>query len=347
MRLFLRLLILIVVLIALLVGLAFVLPDRAHVERSVTVLRPPSQIYLLLTNLRRFNDWSPWFQRDPGASYVFSGPGSGVGATLSWRSERGDVGVGRQTLAAAVPDESVTFELDFGVRGRSSARFDLVGRNGETRVTWRLDSELPLHLDERFGWNVVGRYMGLFMDRLVGPDFELGLANLKQLVERFPNVDIAGVAPQLVDLPARRFIYVAFDAGVDDAAIVRQWNGAVAQLTRFAVQNQLPVGGAPLRLTQAAQADAGRIEVALPVHYDLMADDAAVRGRELAAVRAAQLVHSGNAAERRKLVDKLRAWIVVTGLHADVLLIEEQVDGDFAQGTTRLSIPLRREGVEP
>lgn len=343
MRLFLRLLILIVVLIALLVGLAFVLPDRAYVERSVTILRPPSQIYLLLTNLRRFNDWSPWFQRDPGASHVFSGPASGVGATLSWRSERHDVGVGRQTLVAAVPDESVTFELDFGVRGRSTARFDLAGQNGETRVTWRLDSELPLHLDERFGWNVVGRYMGLFMDRLVGADFEQGLANLKQLVERFPNVDIAGVVPQLVDLPARRVIYVALDPAGDDAATLRQWTGAVAQLARFAAQNQLSVGGTPLRLTQAQQADAGRIDVALPVHYDVMADDAAVRGRELAASRVAQLVHRGDAAERRKLVEKLRAWIVVTGLQSDDLLIEEQVDGDLAQGTTRLSIPLRRE----
>ncbi len=94
MRLLLRLLGLLLVVTVLLIGLAFALPDRAHVERSITIARPQSQIYLLLTSLRRFNDWSPWFRRDPAATYVFSGPDSGVGAKLAWKSARSDVGEG-------------------------------------------------------------------------------------------------------------------------------------------------------------------------------------------------------------------------------------------------------------
>lgn len=341
MRLLLRLLGLLLVLLVLLIGLAFALPDRAHVERSVTILRPPSQIYLLLTNLRRFNDWSPWYQRDPAATYVYSGPDSGVGAKVAWKSQRSDVGEGSQTLVTAVPDQVVSFDLDFGPQRRSTARFDLSVQNGETRVVWSLDTKLPLQLDASFGWGVVGRYLGLFMDRMVGRDFEQGLSGLKQLVEQFPNVDIAGISPQLVELPARRLIYVVVDATGDEAATLRRWNAAVAQLTRFASQNRLAIGGAPLSLATSQEAGTGRFALALAANYDVMPDDTAVRGRELAAARAVQLLHRGDVATRRKAVEKLRAWAMVQGLPVDDLLVEEYVEGDLLQGATRISIPLR------
>lgn len=341
MRLLLRLLGLLFVLLVLLVGLAFVLPDRAHVERAVTIRRPPSQIYLLLTDLRRFNDWSPWYRRDPAARYVYSGPDSGVGAKVAWKSERHDVGEGTQTLIAAVPGQVVSFELDFGANGTSTARFDIAAQNGETRVTWSLDANLPLTLDERFGRGVMGRYLGLFMDRFVGADFESGLANLKQLTEQFPDVDIAGIAPQVVDGPARRLIYVVIDADADDAVTLRRWHAAVAQLTRFAAQNGLAIGGAPLSLVTSQDVSTGRFALALTAHYDVMPEDTAVRGRVLAAARAAQLLHRGDAAARRKAVEKLRAWMEVKGLRGDDLLIEEHVEGDLSEGATRISIPVQ------
>jgi hypothetical protein len=342
MRLFTRLVGFLTVLVLVLVGLAFVLPDRAHVERSITISRPSSQIFLLLTNLRRFNEWSPWFERDPSASYTFGGPDSGVGATLAWVSQHRDVGVGRQSIVAVVPDQSVTLELDFGIRGTSVARFDLHPGSGETRVTWNLDSELPLHLDERFGWNALGRYMGLFLDQMVGDDFERGLSRLKQIADGFPNVDIAGIAPQLVDLPTRRLIYTDMGEEVDAAATLRSWNTSLALLTRFAAQHGLVISGPPLGVTRWRDADAGLSEIALPAHYDVMPDDTDVRGRELPATRAALLEHSGTATERRRRVDQLRTWIQVKGLHAGDLLIEEYADGATAlQGKVRIAIPLQ------
>jgi hypothetical protein len=342
MRLFTRLVGLLLVLVLLLAGIAFVLPDRVHVERSITIARPKSQVHLLLTQLRRFNEWSPWFARDPAASYTFSGPDSGVGATLAWVSRQHDVGTGSQTIAAVVPDESVTMDLDFGVRGKSVARFDLRTESGETRVTWNLDSELPLHLDQRFGWNAVGRYMGLFMDRLVGADFEQGLSNLKQIVDGFPNIDIAGIAPQIADLPARKLIYTDLGEEIDDAATRRSWETGLALLTRFAAQHGLTVRGGPLTVTRLRDADAGLAELALPAHYDVMPDDTDVRGHELPATRAAILEHNGSGAERRKRVEQLRAWMQVKGLPAGDLLIEEYADGaNVLQGGVRIAIPLR------
>jgi hypothetical protein len=344
MRLFTRLVGLLLVLVLLLAGIAFVLPDRVHVERSITIARPKSQIHLLLTNMRRFNEWSPWFARDPVATYTFSGPESGVGAKLTWVSQQSDVGSGTQTIVAVVPDESVTLDLDFGVRGTSVARFDLRTESGETRVTWNLDSELPLNLDQRFGWNAVGRYMGLFMDRLVGADFESGLANLKQIVDGFPNVDIAGIAPQIADLPARKLIYTDLGEEADDAATKRSWDTGLALLTRFATEHGLTIRGRPLTVTRLRDAADGLSELALPAHYDVMPDDTDVRGHELAATRAVMLEHSGSAAERRKRVEQLRAWMQVKGLSSGDLLIEEFADGaNVLQGAVRIAIPLQVE----
>jgi len=339
MRLLLRLLGLLLVLAVLLPGLAFVLPDRAHVERSITIARPQSQIHLLLTNPRRFNDWSPWFALDPAASYTYSGADSGVGAKLAWSGSTAEVGSGSQTIVAVKPDESVSMAVDFGARGSANMRFDLSRQSDETRVTWSLDSEFPLRLDSHFFGDAAGRYAGVFLDRLVGGDLERGLVNLQQLANTFPPVDIAGIEPQLVELPARRVIYIALASEADEAANLRHWNAARQELDNFVAQNHLTVEG---RLLQLARPDAvDDADLALPAHYDVMPDDTDVRGRELPATRAAQLEHSGSLAERRKLVDKLRTWMLVKGLHNGEWLVEEYVDGDLLQGATRISIAVQ------
>lgn len=343
MRLLMRLLGLLLVLAVVLVGLAFVLPDRVHVERSITIARPQSQIYLLLSNLRRFNEWSPWYAKDPAARYTFSGPDGAVGARLAWSSQKPDVGEGSQTVVALKPNESIALELDFGDMGKSNANFRLATVSNETRVTWSLDSELPLNLDGRFAWNVVGRYMGLFMDRLVGRDFENGLLRLRELAAQFPNIDIAGLEPRLVDLPARKLIAVAATASSsDEAALKRNWDTALAQLQRFIAQHHLEATGAPLSLTRQRDANQWQFDLAVPAQYDLMPEDTAVRGLQLPAARAVQLDHFGSLAERVKVIEKLEAWMVVKGFAAAPPVIEEYAPGvGPGRGEVRISIPLQ------
>ncbi|HSN70533.1 MAG TPA: SRPBCC family protein, partial [Steroidobacteraceae bacterium] len=90
------------------------LPKTAHVERSILIDAPPAAIYDVVSNLRRFNEWSPWYERDPDARYEYTGPERGVGAKMSWTSAQADVGSGSQEIIAADPDRAVTTRLDFG-----------------------------------------------------------------------------------------------------------------------------------------------------------------------------------------------------------------------------------------
>ena len=80
--------------------------------------------------------------------------------------------------------KSLTTALDFGDMGKSTARFLLAPEGQGTRVTWTLDGDTPITLDGKFLFGVIGRYMTLSMDKMVGKDFETGLGKLKAAAEQ-------------------------------------------------------------------------------------------------------------------------------------------------------------------
>jgi hypothetical protein len=165
----------ILIALAVVAAVALLLPDRAHVERSIAIDAPPSKIFPFINNLREFNRWSPWFSRDPAAEYRYSQPASGKGARMSWHSTLRDVGNGSQTIVAVKRDEMVKTLLDFDWPGTAYATFLLAPVPDGSIVTWQFDVQ--------FGFDLVGRCIGLFMDRWIGPDYEQGLNNLKRLAE--------------------------------------------------------------------------------------------------------------------------------------------------------------------
>src|ERR1700755_2063659 len=97
MRFLRNLLVFLAVVVAILVAVGFVLPDTKHVERSIVIDRPPSQVFTLLDSFRRFGEWSPWADQDPNMKIDFSGPTSGSGAKYSWTGNK-QVGSGSQTI---------------------------------------------------------------------------------------------------------------------------------------------------------------------------------------------------------------------------------------------------------
>ncbi len=161
-------------LVLILIGM--VLPDRAQVKRSTVIQAPPSEVFALINDFREFNKWSPWFARDPNMQIAFTGPATGLGSKMSWRSNHSEVGTGTQQIIASEPHSLVRTHLDFGQQGAAIAEFRLTPRgNDATEVTWGFDAE--------FGWDLVGRYFGLLLDAMIGPDYEKGLTNLKSLAE--------------------------------------------------------------------------------------------------------------------------------------------------------------------
>jgi carbon monoxide dehydrogenase subunit G len=160
-------------LVVIFLGGAYLLPGEAVVQRQVQIAAPPEKVYAVLAAIKRFNDFSPWFEMDPASKISFTGPDSGTGQKMSWESAK--LGNGSMTIVEVEPNRRVGTELDFGAMGKATASFDLAPVDGGTAVTWGFKSELD---------NPLQRWFGLMMERWVGPDYQRGLAKLKALVEK-------------------------------------------------------------------------------------------------------------------------------------------------------------------
>ncbi len=154
----------------------FLLPATIHVERWAIMDATPRDIYPFLNDFRKFNKWSPWAARDPGAKYVYSGPEQGPGAAMRWQSE--SLGKGRQQIVVSLPDERTVWRLDLGKMGTAETAFTLMLEGAKTRVTWTFNSELP--------YNPLVRWWGLILPRRIAADYDEGLSRLKQSVEQPP-----------------------------------------------------------------------------------------------------------------------------------------------------------------
>lgn len=173
----------VVVAVVLVVGVAAILalaatkPDTFRVERATSIKAPPEKIFALLDDFHRYQSWSPYEKLDPAMKRTYSGAGNGKGAVYAWESD-GKAGVGRMEIAEASSPSKVTINLDFvkPFEARNVVEFTLEPRGQSTDVTWAMRGSSPF----------LAKVMHVFfnMDRMVGEDFETGLANLKALAER-------------------------------------------------------------------------------------------------------------------------------------------------------------------
>lgn len=162
-------------LFALLIVGGLLLPGEIRVARSIEIDVPPEQVFPLVNDLEAFNRWSPWAALDSETKFELSGPDSDVGARLSWSSDNPEVGSGSQEIVHSQFPDQVDLRVDFGPRGSAEASFELEPLEAGTKVTWSFGYQI--------GYDLIGRYMGLLMDGLVGKKYEEGLARLKRLAE--------------------------------------------------------------------------------------------------------------------------------------------------------------------
>ena len=170
-------LIVVALLLVTLAVIGFFLPKVAHVERSITINASRDAVFAQVNSFKNFNQWSPWFDKDPNANYQYSGPESGVGNSMSWNSDKKEVGKGSQEIVESQYPSHVKAKLLFGDDpnpGYATYTIEEITYN-QTKITWSFDAD--------FGNNVVGRYFGLMMDGMLGPDYEKGLQSLKEKVE--------------------------------------------------------------------------------------------------------------------------------------------------------------------
>jgi len=164
----------VVVVICLLLIVASFQPSAFRVERSTQITAPVAGVFAEVNDFHKWKAWSPWAKLDPAMTETFEGPSSGVGAVYSWTGNS-KVGAGRMTIAESRPDELMRIKLEFlkPFQASNTAEFSFKPAGQETLVTWSMTGQ------NNFMFKAVGLFMS--MDKMVGGDFEKGLASLKLL----------------------------------------------------------------------------------------------------------------------------------------------------------------------
>ena len=161
-------------LIAGLLGYAATRPGTFRVQRTTRIAAAPERIAPFITDFHRWAEWSPYEKMDPELKKTFSGAESGPGAAYAWEGKK--TGIGRMEILEVAPHR-VCIKLDFEkpFKANNTAEFTFTPTAGVTTVTWAIDGPQPF----------VSKLMGVFinMDRMIGRDFETGLANLKAVAE--------------------------------------------------------------------------------------------------------------------------------------------------------------------
>jgi uncharacterized protein YndB with AHSA1/START domain len=152
-------------------------PPAYRVVRSATIAAPPEAVFAHVNDLKKWEAWSPWAKRDPNAKATFEGPAAGTGAVMGW-SGNDEVGEGKMTIVDSKPSDAIKIKLDFvkPFAGTSDVAFDFKPDGGKTNVTWSIAGE------QGFMERAICTLMG-GMDKMIGADYEAGLASLKSVVE--------------------------------------------------------------------------------------------------------------------------------------------------------------------
>ncbi len=152
-------------------------PDSFAVQRSITIAAPPERVHGLIDDFKRWSEWSPWEKLDPALKRTHTGAPSGKGAVYAWEGNK-DVGSGRMEVTDSVAPGKVVIKLDFiqPFEAHNITEFNLTPQASGTQVTWKMQGPSPY----------VTKLMQVFvsMDKMVGKDFEVGLANMKAVAEK-------------------------------------------------------------------------------------------------------------------------------------------------------------------
>lgn len=152
-------------------------PAEFRITRLAKMSSEPTRVFEQVNDFHKWEAWSPWAKLDPNAKATFEGPDSGEGAKFSWAGND-KVGEGTQTIVESKPDERIRIRLDFEkpMKDTSEAEFTFKPEGEQTVVTWSMYGKK----------NFVSKAFCMFMDmdKMIGSEFEKGLASLKTIVEK-------------------------------------------------------------------------------------------------------------------------------------------------------------------
>ena len=294
------------------------LPGERHISESIETNRKMTIVYDTVNSLRRFKDWNPLLLRDPAVELKYSGPAAGVGARLDYASKESSLGEGSWVITESEQNKHVAIAIEDQSKGHDKVtKFTLepTGKGGR-------NVKITQDYSVKYGFNLFGRYAGLYVSRHAGDDLKLGLSRMaNMLATEAPLTDLA-----IVDVPAEDLLVVtAGNVDRGQETITKSIKDNQEWIKRVMEANNLEAAGPFRIITTDFGAEKYAFDVAQPVKkkgaegataeaLTVKIDGGApVKYVHVAPHRSAHAAYTGHMAGLDIARNALRAWSVTGG----------------------------------
>lgn len=300
------------------------LPGERHISESIETNRKMTIVYDTVNNVRRFKDWNPLVLRDPTMKLSYNSDGFGVGTRLDYDSSA--VGQGSWEITESEKNARVVYAITNNQSGSDKMSVFTLEPTGKGNRNVKITQEYTVN----YGFNLFGRFAGLYVSRHVGDEIKLGLTRLQTLLAGVPNMDYRAEGSTLADLAVVEL--PVEDLLVVNAGNIDRSNETIRQsikdnqewINRVMASNGLEAAGPVRIITTDFGAEKYAFDVAYPVRKK---GETAVSESELSvkvagtpvsyvrapARRAAHATYTGHMAGLDDARNGLRAWATTMG----------------------------------
>lgn len=326
--------IVIVVLIVIYMILGLFGPADYRVERSIKIKATPAVVYNQTTKFSNWATWSPWAAADPGAKYSIKNEEQTVGSEMGWDGEIS--GKGFMTINDLVPNEKMVYKLTFLEPWEMSSigGFNYTQEDGMVNLVWYDEGDIPF----------TQRPMMLFMDleEMMGPMFEEGLQNIKELCENMKTEPSVEVTEETVE--SKSILYISESSSLMPDAIGAKMGAAYGEIMALMGIARLDMASAPIAITKkySLMDMSCEFDAAIPVENlpeDLILDGRIQKG-ETYSGKTLKTVHVGSYIKLKATYDGMLAYIEANGYERNGDSWEEYVDdpGEVEENVRRTFI---------
>ena len=242
-------------LLALFLVIGLALPRHSSFVVTRDIDAPAATIFAQLDDLRRTKLWSRAAEIDPNAEFRFTGPARGAGATASWDGPI--AGSGTQTIVESRPYSELATLINAGEPGEARTWFELDPTDDGTRVAWRFELD--------YGWNLVGRYLGLVTNRIIRGEYEQSLASLAELAESLPDADFGELRIERVRVEPQEVAFRSMRAAPDAASMSAALGEAYTDILAYMDTHGLRSAGPPLSIAREFSGARLNFDAGIPV----------------------------------------------------------------------------------
>ncbi|APO96883.1 SRPBCC family protein [Xanthomonas vesicatoria] len=252
------------------VVVGLVLPSERQMSESVETNRRMTIVYDTVNSFRRFKDWNPLVLRDPKIQLKLAGPEEGKGARVEYSSTEGYIGNGSWEIKNTVKNERVEIAIEDPTKGYDKVTNFTLAPTGKNNKNVKITQDYSV----KYGWNLFGRYAGLYVSRHVGDDLKLGLSRLATALATVPNFDYRAQLDgkpvlsdlKIVDVPAEDLLVVtAGNIDRDNETIKKSIKDNQEWIKRVMDANGLEVAGPVRIVTTDFASDKYAFDVVQPV----------------------------------------------------------------------------------